>query len=92
MIKRVRHVLCNICPGRRSDSGAAYNWGLNSTASVSLQLFFFTLAFTQEVDEKCGPTFHCVCGPHFGSFVSHEAKYMAYFAIGHMTVLLWKHG
>eukprot|EP00455_Lapot_gusevi_P049395 TRINITY_DN699_c0_g3_i1.p1 TRINITY_DN699_c0_g3~~TRINITY_DN699_c0_g3_i1.p1 ORF type:complete len:116 (+),score=9.80 TRINITY_DN699_c0_g3_i1:91-438(+) len=46
----------------------------------------------KEFDEKLGPTWHCIVGSHFGSFVTHESKNLVYFFIGHMGVLLFKHG
>lgn len=35
---------------------------------------------------------HCIVGQNFGSFVSHEAGHMFFFYIGHMGVLLYRHG
>jgi dynein light chain LC8-type len=45
----------------------------------------------KEFDSVPG-NWHCIVGQHFGSFVSHEAGHMFYFFIGHMAVLLFRHG
>lgn len=42
----------------------------------------------QDVEEKLGPTWHCIVGTHFGSFVTHESKNLLFFYIGHM-VRIW---
>jgi hypothetical protein len=52
----------------------------------------FVIFVVKDFEEKAGPTYHCIVGSHFGSFVSHESKCIAYFSIGQMIVLLWKHG
>ena len=43
-------------------------------------------------DKKYPPTWHCVVGRHFGSFVTHLAKHFIYFYIGQHAILLYKSG
>lgn len=43
-------------------------------------------------DTQFGPTWHCVVGRAFGSYVTHETKHFIYFYIGAAAVLLWKSG
>jgi len=45
-----------------------------------------------EADREFGPTWHCVVGTEFGSFVTFEKNSVLFFHVGHMKVLLWKHG
>ena len=46
----------------------------------------------QEMDKKHTPTWHCIVGRNFGSYVTHETKHFAYFYIGQMACLLFKSG
>jgi len=46
----------------------------------------------KEFDRKYTPTWHCVVGKSFGSYVTHETKHFIYFYIGHLAVLLFKSG
>ncbi|KAH7817771.1 dynein light chain type 1 [Monocercomonoides exilis] len=46
----------------------------------------------KEFDKKYKPTWHCIVGEHFGSFVTHETKAFINFYIGHIAVLLFKMG
>ncbi|CAI4218570.1 unnamed protein product [Parascedosporium putredinis] len=41
-------------------------------------------------DERKGPTWHCIVGRNFGSFVTHETKHFLYFYLGHCAILLFK--
>ena len=41
-------------------------------------------------DEKYKPTWHCLVGRNFSSFVSHEKNSCCYFYLGQMGVMLWK--
>ncbi|KAL4730198.1 Dynein light chain [Fusarium chlamydosporum] len=41
-------------------------------------------------DERKGPTWHCIVGRNFGSFVTHETKHFIYFYLGHCAILLFK--
>lgn len=36
----------------------------------------------KEFDKKYGPTWHCVVGRNFGSYVTHETKNFVYFYLG----------
>merc|ERR1711892_382488 len=46
----------------------------------------------KEFDKKYSPTWHCIVGRNFGSYVTHETKHFAYFYVGQMAVLLFKSG
>jgi len=46
----------------------------------------------KEFDKKYNPTWHCICGRNFGSYVTHETKHFIYFYIGQIAVLLFKSG
>ncbi|VDK36611.1 unnamed protein product [Taenia asiatica] len=43
-------------------------------------------------DKEFSPTWHCVVGRNFGSYVTHEEKKFVYFYIGHVAILLYKSG
>ena len=43
-----------------------------------------------EFDQTYEPTWHCVVGRHFGSYVTHEKLKYCYFYIGQMGVLIFK--
>jgi dynein light chain LC8-type len=45
-----------------------------------------------EFDKMYNPTWHCVVGRSFGSFVTHETKPFFDFYIGQFTFQLWKCG
>lgn len=36
----------------------------------------------KEFDKKYNPTWHCVVGKSFGSYITHESKHFIYFYIG----------
>ncbi|RPA85593.1 hypothetical protein BJ508DRAFT_322623 [Ascobolus immersus RN42] len=44
----------------------------------------------KEFDAKHGPTWHCIVGRNFGSFVTHETKHFIYFYVGNLAILLFK--
>ncbi|XP_033757291.1 dynein light chain 1, cytoplasmic-like [Pecten maximus] len=46
----------------------------------------------QAFDKKYNPTWHCVVGRNFGSYVTHETKHFVYFYLGPMAFLLFKSG
>ncbi|KAA0195864.1 Adenosinetriphosphatase [Fasciolopsis buskii] len=46
----------------------------------------------KESDKRFGPTWHCVCGRNFGSYVTHESKHFIYFYIGQVAIMLFKSG
>ncbi|KAA0195946.1 Dynein light chain DLC [Fasciolopsis buskii] len=46
----------------------------------------------KEFDRKYGPTWHCVVGRNFGTYVTHEVKNFIYFYLGPNAVLLFKSG
>jgi len=44
----------------------------------------------KEFDEKHQPTWHCIVGRNFGSFVTHETKHFIYFYLDQVAVLLFR--
>lgn len=46
----------------------------------------------KEFDKKYSPTWHCVVGRNFGSYVTHETKHFIYFQLGQVAILLFKSG
>ena len=44
----------------------------------------------KEFDKKYDPTWHCIVGRNFGSFVTHETKHFIYFEIGQYSCLLFR--
>ena len=46
----------------------------------------------KDFDKKHSPTWHCVVGRSFGSYVTHESKNFIYFYIGQLAILLFKSG
>ncbi|XP_052613141.1 dynein light chain 1, cytoplasmic-like [Peromyscus californicus insignis] len=45
-----------------------------------------------EFDKKYNPTWHCIVGQNFGSYVTHETKHFIYFYLGQVASLLFKSG
>lgn len=46
----------------------------------------------KEFDARYQPTWHCIVGRHFGSYVSHERSGFIYFYIDKLAVLLFRSG
>ncbi|CAD7681131.1 unnamed protein product [Nyctereutes procyonoides] len=46
----------------------------------------------KEFDKKYNPTWHCIVGRNFGSYVIHETKHLIYFYLGQVAILLFKSG
>lgn len=46
----------------------------------------------KEFDKKYGPTWHCIVGKNFGSYVTHETNHFVYFYLDTKAVLLFKSG
>lgn len=49
-------------------------------------------AIKRYADSTYTPTWNCIVGKSFGSFVTHETKRYIQFTIGHMSILVWKCG
>ncbi|KAG5453934.1 Dynein light chain 1, cytoplasmic [Clonorchis sinensis] len=43
-------------------------------------------------DKKYGPTWHCVVGHHYGSFITHDSGDFIYMDIGNVGLLLFRCG
>lgn len=65
-------------------------------ANVALQKFNIekdiAAYIKKEFDKKYNPTWHCVVGRNFGSYVTHETKHFIYFYMGQVAILLFKSG
>ncbi|GMT07445.1 hypothetical protein PENTCL1PPCAC_29619, partial [Pristionchus entomophagus] len=46
----------------------------------------------EEFDKRYLPSWHCVVGRNFGSYVTHETNHFIYFYIQHVAVMLFKTG
>merc|ERR1712142_747005 len=46
----------------------------------------------KEFDKKYDPTWHCIVGRNFGSYVTHETRHFIYFYLGQVAILLFKSG
>ncbi|KAI3961161.1 hypothetical protein MKX01_035747 [Papaver californicum] len=46
----------------------------------------------KEFDKKHGPTWHCIVGRNFGSYVTHETHHFVYFYLDQKAILLFKSG
>lgn len=46
----------------------------------------------KEFDKKYNPTWHCIVGRNFGSYVTHETKHFICFYLGEVAILLFKSG
>ncbi|XP_038074078.1 dynein light chain 1, cytoplasmic-like [Patiria miniata] len=46
----------------------------------------------KEFDRKYNPTWHCIVGKNFGSYVTHETRHFIYFYYGQVAILLFKSG
>eukprot|EP00057_Strongylocentrotus_purpuratus_P020114 XP_011674588.1 PREDICTED: dynein light chain 1, cytoplasmic-like [Strongylocentrotus purpuratus] len=49
-------------------------------------------AIKKKFDDEHQPTWHCIVGRNFGSYVTHESKHFIYFYIGQKAFLLFKSG
>eukprot|EP00753_Platysulcus_tardus_P021302 PLAT8804.1.p2 GENE.PLAT8804.1~~PLAT8804.1.p2 ORF type:complete len:109 (+),score=38.23 PLAT8804.1:41-328(+) len=47
-------------------------------------------AVKKAFDEKWGGTWHCIVGRTFGCAITHETKYLIFFKVGQVNVLLFK--
>lgn len=46
----------------------------------------------KEFDKMYNPTWHCIVGRNFGSYVTHETRHFIYFYLGQVAILLFKSG
>ncbi|XP_071795535.1 dynein light chain 1, cytoplasmic-like isoform X1 [Asterias amurensis] len=46
----------------------------------------------KEFDRKYNPTWHCIVGRNFGSYVTHETKHFIYFYLDQIAILLFRSG
>ncbi|MCD7454622.1 Dynein light chain 1, cytoplasmic [Datura stramonium] len=46
----------------------------------------------KDFNKKYGPTWHCIVGKNFGSYVTHETNHFVYFYLDSKAVLLFKSG
>ena len=50
--------------------------------------FFSDIAayIKKEFDKKYNPTWHCIVGRNFGSYVTHETRHFIYFYLGQVPI------
>ncbi|CAH8455223.1 unnamed protein product [Schistosoma rodhaini] len=46
----------------------------------------------KECDKRYNPTWHCIVGRNFGSYVTHETKHFIYLYLGQVAILAFKSG
>ncbi|XP_017715545.1 PREDICTED: dynein light chain 1, cytoplasmic-like [Rhinopithecus bieti] len=46
----------------------------------------------KEFDKKYNPTWHCMVGRNYDSYLTHETKHFIYFYLGQVAILLFKSG
>jgi len=46
----------------------------------------------KDFDKRHHPTWHCIVGRNFGSYVTHETRHFIYFYLGQVAILLFKSG
>lgn len=46
----------------------------------------------KEFDKKYQPTWHCIVGRNFGSYMTYETHCFFYFYLGQVAILLFKSG
>ncbi|RZC32799.1 Dynein light domain containing protein [Asbolus verrucosus] len=46
----------------------------------------------KEFDKKYNPTWHCIVGRNYGSYVTHKTNHFIYFYLGQVAILLFKSG
>ncbi|KAF5686996.1 dynein light chain LC8-type [Fusarium circinatum] len=97
-----RHVL----RWRRQEDEADVTIAQEAMAKFTIEKVFLTKYCVPHIkrtfDERKGPTWHCIVGRNFGSFVTHapgtagrltryaETKHFIYFYLGHCAILLFK--
>ena len=80
----------------------ALAWIINPTSLLTVSYFQALEKFNiekdiaahikKEFDRKFNPTWHCIVGRNFGSYVTHETKHFIYFYMGQIAILLFKSG
>jgi len=58
---------------------------------ISIDFGFQDIAafIKKEFDKKYNPTWHCIVGRNFGSYVTHETRHFIYFYLGQVAILLF---
>ncbi|CAH8463603.1 unnamed protein product [Heterobilharzia americana] len=46
----------------------------------------------KEFDKTYNPTWHCIVGRNYGSYVTHETHHFIYFYLNNVAILLYKSG
>lgn len=49
-------------------------------------------AIKKKFDDKYSPTWHCIVGREFGSYVTHKSRHLIHFKVGHVAIQLFKSG
>nr|CAH8830124.1 unnamed protein product [Trichobilharzia regenti] len=64
----------------------------NADMSEEMQTDDIAAYIKKECDKKYSPTWHCIVGRNFGSYVTHETKHFIYLYLGQVAILLFKSG
>jgi len=64
-------------------TAALSKWGIEKDVAAHIK---------KEFDKKHNPTWHCIVGRNFGSYVTHETKHFIYFYLVQVAILLFKSG
>mmetsp|Transcript_8532 Transcript_8532/g.17074 ORF Transcript_8532/g.17074 Transcript_8532/m.17074 type:complete len:119 (-) Transcript_8532:1925-2281(-) len=75
----------------RSRSSAGPNWCVQSTSKWDTERDI-AASLKKDFDAKYGPTWHCIVGSNFGSYVTHESRHFIYFYLNKLAILLYKSG
>lgn len=88
-----KDIAAYIKKGELLQSAFCIGGGLGVTC-VAWTCEYFPLLTTKitEFDKKYSPTWHCIVGRNFGSYVTHETKHFIYFYLGQVAILLFKSG
>ncbi|KAK2493035.1 hypothetical protein MC885_020801 [Smutsia gigantea] len=82
--------------GRMENADVSGDMQQDSVACTTLALEKYNIEkdvaahIKKEFDRKYNPTWHCIAGRNFGSYVTHETKHFIYFYLGQVAILLFK--
>ena len=67
----------------------ALKWAAHATVKFTVESRVACF-IKKQFDKKYGPTWQCIAGREFSSYVSHKEKHFMYFYFGDWAVLLFK--
>ncbi|XP_022832020.1 dynein light chain 2, cytoplasmic isoform X1 [Spodoptera litura] len=100
LVEEVRHIADKMCDRKavikNADMSEEMQQDAVDCATQALEKFNIEkdiAAFIKkEFDKKYNPTWHCIVGRNFGSYVTHETRHFIYFYLGQVAILLFKSG